>query len=285
MSALGKVFTIIVFLASCVTLGVNSTLYMQQRDYRMAYENLQKKLQEISKQDTEQILALRQQIDNRDEEIRANREVLRSLKASLQDLGEAYEASELERAQRSAEFGILLESHQTISQELGNKESEIRTLETNLEQAKEQRDVAYNHKETAEQQLAVLVARTAQFEESNADLNMLIAELQENLSSAEWTLDLLREKYDISLLIADLPAPPIDAKVVFVSNETDPAVCSLSVGQEDGVRNGYQFTIWRGQEFVGRAIVEEALADISHCRVLFTKEGSQVSVGDNATTR
>ncbi len=285
MSALGKVFTIIVFLAACVALGVQSTLYMQTRDYRMAYDMLEKKLQAISRQDTEQILALRTQVDQRDEEIQANREVLRSLKQSLQDLGKSYEETARELTQRSAEFGILLESHRTISERLGEKEIQIDNLQANLKQAKDQRDEAYSDKETAEQHLAVLVSRTAMFEEDNSSLKVLVAELQESLSSSEWTLDLLREKYDISLLIADLPAPPIDAKVVYISNETSPPICTLSVGEQDGVRAGYTFTVYRGQEFVGRVIVEQALADVAHCRVLFTKDGSQVSVSDSATTR
>lgn len=285
MSALGKIFSIVVILAAAVSFGINATLYMRRSDYRQAYASLQEEMQKMSQQDIEQILTLRKQNDTNLTEIEANRAVVTQMRQAVQSLTSRFEAQTLELAQRNAWVGTLLEAHKTVAEELGQKESQIDNLQTNLEQAKEERDKAYEEKETAEEQLAVMVARSADLDKDNHDLKVLLASLQEDLNASEATLALLREKYDIGLLVADLPAPAIDAKVSNVSNQTTPALCVLSVGDEDGVKPGFTFTVYRGTEFVGRVLVERVQDDLSFCRVLFTKDGSQIQINDSATTR
>lgn len=285
MSALGKIFTILVFLAACVSLGVNSTLYLKRRDYARAYENVKKTLQQISDHDTKRILALEQQVRDREQQISANQAVVSSLKQSLQTLGSRFEESSRELAQRSAEFGILLESHRTVAEKLGETVAQIDKLQAELDTAKNERNTAYKDKETAEEQLAVMVARVADFEEDNYDLKKILAVAQEDLSAADATLALLRERYQLSELLVGVPPPPIDAAVVFADNSITPAVCSLTVGASDGVKAGYTFIIYRGQEFVGQVIVEIVEEDMCHCRVLFTKNGMQVKATDQARTR
>ncbi len=122
--------------------------------------------------------------------------------------------------------------------------------------------------------------------------NDIVVELREELrcvrqelGRAQDELERTRELFDrLTFGERDTP-PPLDGKVVFADNDVDPAVCSLSLGRRDGVRNGFVFTLWRDKTFVARVIVEETLEDVCHCRVLFTKEGEVVLVDDCATNR
>ncbi|MBI3724934.1 hypothetical protein HY251_13410 [bacterium] len=78
--------------------------------------------------------------------------------------------------------------------------------------------------------------------------------------------------------------PAIDAKVVAVDDSVPPRVV-LSVGAEDKVEEGFQFSVYRGSEFVGKVRVERVGRESSTGRVLFTKEDARISAGDSAATR
>jgi len=58
----------------------------------------------------------------------------------------------------------------------------------------------------------------------------------------------------------------------------------LSVGSDDGVKTGYQFTITRGEKRIGTVEVEKVFADMSSARIIRAwkdaiKEGDAAAVG------
>jgi hypothetical protein len=58
----------------------------------------------------------------------------------------------------------------------------------------------------------------------------------------------------------------------------------LAVGSTDKVERGFQFTITRKKEFVARVVVQAVDERACACRVLVTKEGDRICVGDDAET-
>jgi hypothetical protein len=77
------------------------------------------------------------------------------------------------------------------------------------------------------------------------------------------------------------PSPPIDGKVVAYDPPTQLAL--LSVGKRDGVKEGYEFTIYRGDKFVARVKVEKVLDDMCGARVIF--KVADIKKSDSAATR
>ncbi len=59
----------------------------------------------------------------------------------------------------------------------------------------------------------------------------------------------------------------------------------LSAGLAQGVRNGYEFVVYRRDKFVAKVKVESVDVDSSRARILFTSENEKVLAGDNAATR
>ena len=57
----------------------------------------------------------------------------------------------------------------------------------------------------------------------------------------------------------------------------------LSVGRQDNVQEGYEFTIYRGTRFIARVKVEKVLPDLCGARVIF--EVAKIQRGDLAATR
>ncbi len=76
-------------------------------------------------------------------------------------------------------------------------------------------------------------------------------------------------------------APKIDAVVVAVRD----GIVVLSVGRDDNVKAGYEFTVYEGSRFIGKVKVENVLGDMSGARVLFTDQGETIRAGNQASTR
>ena len=76
-------------------------------------------------------------------------------------------------------------------------------------------------------------------------------------------------------------APPIDGMVVGVQE----GVVVLSVGKDDGVEVGYEFTIYDGNTFIGKVQVTKVLDDMAGCTILFEESGRKISDGNKASTR
>jgi len=85
---------------------------------------------------------------------------------------------------------------------------------------------------------------------------------------------------DMSLIRSEAP---IDAVIQAVRNEEKLVV--LSVGKDQKVQEGYQFTVYRGDKFVGKVQVIKVYDDLAGARVLYTQEGEAIQVGDQAATQ
>ena len=72
--------------------------------------------------------------------------------------------------------------------------------------------------------------------------------------------------------------PPIDAVVQVVRPPGDLAV--LSVGSQQGVQEGFEFTVHRRGRFVGRLLVIKVYPDLCAARILITAQGEAIQVGD-----
>jgi hypothetical protein len=77
--------------------------------------------------------------------------------------------------------------------------------------------------------------------------------------------------------------PPIYAKVTSVSEEGHAAI--LSVGSDDNVKVGYEFTISRGDEYVGKVVIFRVERDLSFGYSKKEVERLPIKAGDDATKR
>jgi predicted nuclease with TOPRIM domain len=84
-------------------------------------------------------------------------------------------------------------------------------------------------------------------------------------------------------LITD--TPPIDAVVQMVDDKKEARLVVLSVGRDQKVQEGFKFTVYRGDRFVGKVQVIKVYDDLAGARILFTNENEAIQVGDRAATQ
>ena len=87
----------------------------------------------------------------------------------------------------------------------------------------------------------------------------------------------------IGILTERINVPALAAKVSGVNAEHN--IVILSIGMDDGVKPGYEFTVYRGDKYVGKVIVDDVQKD--HCSGYSKKElqSGDIAVGDDARTR
>jgi len=119
----------------------------------------------------------------------------------------------------------------------------------------------------------------------NGDYSKTLVEYQDLQAKADTMTTQLaavaRRIPDISLIAAGIVAP-IDAVIQAVRNEDKLVV--LSVGKDQKVQEGFQFTVYRGDKFVGKVQVIKVYDDLAGARVLYTQEGEAIQIGDQAAT-
>jgi hypothetical protein len=79
------------------------------------------------------------------------------------------------------------------------------------------------------------------------------------------------------------PIPKIDGRVVGVSTKLPLLV--ISVGEEDGVKVGFEFTIYRGNTYVGKMVVEKVYPHQAVGRWIQEKTKDKILPGDSVTTK
>jgi hypothetical protein len=87
-----------------------------------------------------------------------------------------------------------------------------------------------------------------------------------------------------SVLVPDPPVPAIDGAVVGILPGS-PGLVLLSVGADDKVESGYQLSVYRGSQFVGKVVAESVRRDDTGCRVMFLADHQEIRPGDRAATR
>jgi len=142
------------------------------------------------------------------------------------------------------------------------------------------------------------VEKTPTQDDRIAELEARVSELSRQNSKLEMELWKVRDRYDQALKILDQHEievsvhpklglqvlwPPIAATVNAVDLEAN--IIILSAGKDDGVRPGCEFTIYRGDKYVGKVIVDDVEKD--HCSGYSKKEmqAAPIEKGDQARTR
>jgi hypothetical protein len=77
--------------------------------------------------------------------------------------------------------------------------------------------------------------------------------------------------------------PKIDSKVAAVNPESNVVV--ISGGRDVGVEPGYEFTVFRGNEYVARIVIDKVEEDFSSGYSMKEIEKSPIRVGDDVTTK
>jgi hypothetical protein len=283
MNNIAKIFIVINFILSIIYLAFAATLLAQKWDYRQMYlqqetryENEKKEL-EIAKQNAEKRIA---SFEQRFGEAKKLADKYKDDLASLQ-----INYDELKRTNESYSSSlkkISIDIQDINENKLAKKDERISQLETEKERLKETAEEAKKAKEEAIDELQRIELILNEKEGELAEKKKLLARAEKELWEAKQIIRVVRDSgVNIPRLVT--PSKPLDGQIVAVSANVP--LVMISLGSDEGVQKGHQFTVYRQNQYIGRVVVEEVYKDMSAARILKDMTSKAIKQGDNVTTR
>jgi septal ring factor EnvC (AmiA/AmiB activator) len=237
------------------------------------------------------------------------------------DLRKKVQASEQETTKLKGDVAKLGQDNTNLQKQVNTLTSDKSLLETNLSNTKKDLDLEQKNRLESEARLNNLDTGLSELKRDYARLADRSDQLAKELAEAKKTadaavaakedaVDKMREaqqqaeaaknrfvetakelqntKGDLGRYRAAYPEPghkPTPAPLYGKVREVNPkaGLVVISVGEDDGVKAGMQFTVYRGSGYVGTVIVTNVDKELSVARVDKGVSKDEVKVGDNVS--
>lgn len=283
MSTIGKVLVFLNLILAAGFLASSVFLLSKQEDWRrrflseQAAHDADNKARDAAKDAVQRELdAAKNEINRRGEEVSALRVERDQLNTRITELSTFKD--------RTAK------DLQTIATNLENFRKNNEELQKILDETRKQadamrseRDAAKKSQEDAENRLAMSDENAKTLEATKNALMEQVQKLSSDLRRAENGLAVYAERTNIPVDQVMIAPPLIQGNVVAADMATK--IIQLNVGSDANVKPGYGFTIYRGGDYKGEAIVEDVQAKFATARVTRSMPNRRIEVGDQVTTR
>jgi len=280
MSGLAKFFVVINLVLVLFFLSVSATLFQSQKDWKGAAETAVENAEEtvaMAEKSKETLQGVVDEKSRNNESLTREKEQLSSSILSLQNSNGDLRKSV---AQLGTKIDDLDSRIAQKDEHIQDKDSNIARLEEEITRLSTEIDTAGDAKKLAERLRNRALLDKEQLAQQAEALNKELTALKEDYDDQQL---LISRIVDSGIRLPDIgvtTAPPIDGMVVGVQE----GVVVLSVGKDDNVEIGYEFTIYDGNRFIGKVQVTKVLDDMSGCTILF-QEDSGIREGHKASTR
>jgi cbb3-type cytochrome oxidase subunit 3 len=280
MSGLAKAFVVINLVLTLFFLGAVATLYQTNKNWKaeaekgaVALVELKDLAKERTERDAGRILALEENGTRKDNEITL-------LTTQNQNLENANGTLTTEKTNLSSQLNVLTQQISQKDQHIQEKDAALANKDQEIARLIEEKSAADQEKTEA---IRIAQRRSLDLQQQVDAAEALAVDLNKTRKDLEDKTLLLAqiEKTVGSIGISSQIAPKINGVVVAVQE----GIVILSVGRDDQVKAGYEFTVYEGSRFVGKVKVETLLDDLSGARILFTEPGMSIQAGQQATTQ
>jgi small-conductance mechanosensitive channel len=281
MSVIAKILIVLNLVLAVVFLGASATFLGQQESWKKKHDDLKT----ATAAEIADISAQRDGARNtaRDQENLANQR-----QSQVTELQGRLETKENDYTQITESHNTLLGQYERLSQtykdavalndSLTQKNNALVNEKDAALTAKREAIAAQNAAETEQKRLE---GELENAEMAKSELAKRMTTLADEHESQTVLLEAYVEKFGS---LADVMNPPtIKARVTAVDNDLN--IVMLSVGRDDKVKVGYAFTVYRGNEYIGKIIIDKVEADYASGYSQKELEQGAIQVGDDATTR
>jgi DNA repair exonuclease SbcCD ATPase subunit len=271
MSLLGKIFTMLIMIMSLVFMTLAMMTYATHRNWQTAATTLKGQL--TNQKATNQ--ALLRDIDTLKATLAREQVARVSVVATLQSkLGQSTAVQQNQEAELQKKNAALTEQTQTakLAEERSKALSEENTkLRSDLRIAMEDRDNQYLLSQKRLDDLSQAEATKRTLQERFDAMTKQFAKLKEVATKRGFTED---------DLVKDI-TPDVDGQILKVSDNGK--LVELSIGRDEGLREGHTLVVYRGSSYVGKVQIRETAPDRAVGQVLEKFSNGPIKVNDNVT--
>jgi chromosome segregation ATPase len=281
MSVVAKILIVLNLVLAIVFLGAAATFLGEKETYKKRYEDLQvKSSQEISTLETN--------LEARTSDLRQQETSANNFKAERDQHKTRLEETESANERMKGDHNKLQAAHDKLSDTYTDALAQIDALRKDKNQLIDDKDAALTEKREAIGKMNDALTEAQRLGSQVMDLKDMVAgleaaavEVAKELDSAKVQLQAYKDKF--GALSEWISVPAMAGKVAAVDEKVN--IVILTIGSDDGVKVGYEFTVYRGSKYVGKVVVEDVQKD--HCSGYSRKElqTGAIEVGDDARTR
>jgi predicted nucleic acid-binding Zn-ribbon protein len=284
MSTMSKVFVVLNLVLSLFLVGTNASILSKNEEFKNKYETSEAARKDDKKAADAKLDAVNGEkaridltnrgLENQKSDLesqltaqKATAEQVRNdnnqLRNSVDAINIALKAVQGELGDVQARNKALMDSNEALKKETADAKKA--QMDAEEDRARVEGDLKRATDDVAEKERQ-LVALTGERDNMKAELDSLV-----------------KLGVDVPGLIGN-NVPLIEGKVSAVGPNSSFVV--LSVGQNESVKIGYAFDVYRGGDYIGRVVVDNVLPDSATARVTRkNQKGLEFQAMDNATTR
>jgi myosin heavy subunit len=282
MSSIAKIFIFINFILSIAYMVIAGTLLAQKWDYKqMLIDQAQKATREKQVQE-EKLKDAEGKVANLQESLNNVTSRAIQLNVELNKTKDIYDEAKRTNDSLNEKIANLEVSYKDINSKIGEKDARINELETARDQAKEEKEDAIRAKESAQEEQLVVQTELNNIKGEIAEKEKIVQRQQRELLEAKQIIS-AAEKQGVRLDLLYTREKPVDGFITAVSKKLP--LVMISLGSDDNIEKGYQFTVYRGNNYIGTVVIEDVYKDASAARIIKDKTRQKIQKGDSVTTR
>jgi hypothetical protein len=281
MNWLGKVFVVLILIMSLVFMGLAMAVYATHKNWKQVIEGapgspgLRTRLDQAQQENQQLIAERNRKVEELEAEKEASEQQVRKLESERTGLVSRNQSIQAENdkltqdiAQATAAVSATQSNNDKLAAEVTNLRQQIRT-------AQQARDAAFRETLASTEKLHQLIG---QYESQQERLQQLVQE-NSGLKSVMQSHN-IDPKTDPSGVV-----PTVDGVVSQVRRVPGDQLVEVTIGGDDGLKEGDTLIVYRGNRYLGRLAILETSPDKSVGRVERRFQQGQIQEGDRVATR
>jgi hypothetical protein len=276
MTLVGKIFTVLIFVMSIVFMSFAVMTFATHKNWKEYVTNPTTGLEK-------QLALAKQAKADADAQITRLKEDQRN-----------------EQAARTAVIGVLTARAVRLEADLSAKTAELNTVSADMTTVSKAAEVAQTRLDTLEKEAAALRADLRKTEEDLDGQVLAVVKLTDDLNQAITLRDQEKEKntqavlqiaqmkmvmdannLKIDSLVSHIP-PKVEGVVLEVS---DKDLIEISIGKDDGLKEGHTLEVYRGNTYIGRITIRRTAPDRAVGQIIKELQRGQIKRGDRVSTK
>jgi SMC interacting uncharacterized protein involved in chromosome segregation len=273
MGTFAKIFIVVNLVLAVVFLGAAAALLGTAESWKQHYT--QDPYQEVSEPGTDQVMnqSVKDRLTTLEDQLSKATDERDRYQSEL--VVQSRRATELEKkvAEKSSEFTL-------ISGKYNEMAEDFKVLKASFDDMKANYKEAFDENKKLQGQVDTALAETAQAKQDADDLRIelektngnlktteddlraqekMTAKLEEECGHLKSTLGMVVQKFGPNALKDIRITKALSATVQGVDEELN--IVLISIGSDEGVEEGYTFTVYRGSQYIGQLIIDKVGGD------------------------
>jgi uncharacterized protein YlxW (UPF0749 family) len=282
MTLVGKIFTVLIFIMSLVFMSFAVMVFATHRNWKEIATNpdpgpgkklgLQQQLEQakLKRTELENQLAVTQ--NDLKEEQASRRMALAALQVRLARSEEAL-------GLKQGELDTLNANHTKVAEGLSLAEERLKALETETQAL---RVTLRDTQHATDKTFDTVVTLTDQLNQAEG-LKLRLGEKNTQLAQEVTRMKMVMDANGLTVntLVSHI-APKVEGRVLAVG---DKDLVEISIGSDDGLKEGHALEVYRGNTYLGRIIIRRTAPDRAVGQIVRELQRGQIKQGDNVSSK